>query len=244
MPNRQRHRGKHPKDEALFALTEHSNLRNAGNHLQWLLSKGYSRNASTKLVGDHHGLRQRQRIAMTRSVCTETAALNRGKKMLDFIPKEREVFVDGFNILITIETLLSGGIILLGQDGAYRDLASIHGSYHRVEETIAALLLIGSFLGKNTLHWFFDRPVSNSGRIVKLVEELAVENNWAWKPALHNNPDQVLIESKACVLTTDALILDECREWLNLTGIILSEENNLSRQLPKPLVVSFLEGSN
>ena len=52
------------------------------------------------------------------------------------------------NQLITIEAALSGGLIFRGRDGCFRDLASIHGTYRKVEETLPALNLIGSFLAE------------------------------------------------------------------------------------------------
>jgi hypothetical protein len=54
--------------------------------------------------------------------------------------------VDGYNLLITLEAALSGGLIFQGRDGCFRDLASIHGTYRKVEETVPAVKLIGEFL--------------------------------------------------------------------------------------------------
>ena len=40
-------------------------------------------------------------------------------------------------MLTTIEAALAGGVILAARDGAYRDMASMHGSYRKVAETPA-----------------------------------------------------------------------------------------------------------
>ena len=63
----------------------------------------------------------------------------------------QRIAIDGYNVLITIEAAMSGGCIFKARDGCLRDLASIHGTYRKVNETIPALQLIGEFLKeKNT----------------------------------------------------------------------------------------------
>ena len=243
MPHRQKHRGAHPKDAELFALAQVPSLQEAAGDLQWLLSRGYAPNAATKLVGDRFSLRQRQRMALTRSVCTFSAAQNRLQKGLTVLPPlGTPIWVDGFNILITVETWLSKGLLLQGQDSAYRDLASIHGSYHRVEETDQSLQYLGQLLGDYPVQWYFDQPVSNSGRLAQRVRDLAAENQWNWTVFTDFNPDQRLIESGALVVSTDALILDACKNWLNVMELLLKpEKSGYARQLVTPWLVSFYD---
>ena len=51
----------------------------------------------------------------------------------------RPIRVDGFNLVLTLESALGGGVILGGRDGCFRDPAGVHGSSRRVEETRPAL---------------------------------------------------------------------------------------------------------
>ena len=51
----------------------------------------------------------------------------------------RPLWLDGYNVLTTIEAALAGGVILAARDGAYRDMASMHGSYRKVAETLPGL---------------------------------------------------------------------------------------------------------
>jgi len=127
---------------------------------------------------------------------------------------------------------MSGGIIFVGRDGSFRDLASIHGTYRKVTETIPAVELIGNFLkqiGAGQTLWLLDSPVSNSGRLKTHIREIAEKNNWAWQIELVTNPDTVLIKSAsgelvepdAIVITSDSVILDGCSKWVNLAGEII-----------------------
>ena len=84
-------------------------------------------------------------------------------------------------MLTTVEAALAGGVLLAARDGTYRDMASMHGSYRKVAETGPALELIGrtaSELGVSECLWYLDRPVSNSGRLKTLMEELAAARGW------------------------------------------------------------------
>ena len=127
--------------------------------------------------------------------------------------------LDGYNVLTTIEAALSGGVLLLARDGAFRDMASMHGSYRKVEETRPALELIGQTLagfGVSEALWLLDRPVSNSGRLKQILEDLAAQRGWIWQVELVHDPDAELAQSDAIVATADSGILDLCGTWCNL----------------------------
>ena len=89
MPDQRQHRGRHPADSRLFASAEVPVLRRATEELSWLLERGYSQVATLKLVGDHFGLRERQRLAVLRSSCGASAAAERGRRRL------ADVWADG-----------------------------------------------------------------------------------------------------------------------------------------------------
>ena len=100
-------------------------------------------------------------------------------------------------MLTTIEAALGGGVLLVACDGTFRDMASMHGSYRKVAETLPALELLGRMiadLGVTESVWYLDRPVSNSGRLKGIMEQLAAERGWAWRVELVDDPDAVLTE--------------------------------------------------
>ena len=98
-------------------------------------------------------------------------------------------------------------------------LAGVHGSYRKVAETLPALQTLAAVLGELRLshaRWFFDRPVSNSGRIRALVLDTAREQSRAWSVELVDSPDPILKRSCAIVATADSAILDAGPRWFNL----------------------------
>ncbi|HSG88818.1 MAG TPA: DUF434 domain-containing protein, partial [Pseudomonadales bacterium] len=73
MPDHRRHRGPHPDDARLFAPDTVGPLRTAVGDLSWLFSRGYAERSAVKVVGDRYRLRERQRIALRRSACSDAA---------------------------------------------------------------------------------------------------------------------------------------------------------------------------
>jgi hypothetical protein len=239
MPDQRKHRGPHPKDEQLFDPLQLPKLSAAVSDLSWLLSKDYPEKASLKLVGDQYRLTTRQRKALMRSSCSiQAARVRQGKVLTPDDLKGKEVFIDAFNLIITTESALSGGFIFEGLDGCYRDLASIHGTYKRVEETAQAFNLIAQAvteLGIGAVHWLLDKPVSNSGRMKTLIYEFATDHELDWTAELYFNPDKELINCKEVVVTTDSLILDHCSMWFNLAAYLIE------RYIPIERLVRFLK---
>ena len=123
-------------DRQLFSNEQEATLRDAARDLSWLLTRNYASNSALKLVGDRYALNARQRLAVGRGACSDLAAESRRQREVNRnLLAGNELWIDGFNVLTSIEAALSGGVILHSRDGCYRDMASMHGSYRRVEET-------------------------------------------------------------------------------------------------------------
>lgn len=239
MPETRRHRGPHPEDDELFAPGTHARLREAGHHLAWLLSRGYASPSSLKLVGDRFSLRARQRTAVVRSVCADAARNDRLWREVapDQVAGQR-LTIDGFNILMTIEAALAGGVLLLGRDGCLRDMASMHGSFRRVEGTRPALKHIGTFCERHGVvgcRWWLDQPVSNSGRLKTLMLELAADHGWDWEVELLPDPDGPLTGTSDIIVSADAGVLDRCGRWFNLAARVFATLSS------KAMLVTFAD---
>ncbi|HLE63837.1 MAG TPA: DUF434 domain-containing protein [Pyrinomonadaceae bacterium] len=227
-PDTRRHRGAHPTDAELFHTDQLPKLRLAVSELSWLLSRGYKMTSALKLVGDRHGLRERQRLAVSRSSCSEQ---DRQRRMAHAVPvaqmRNESVIVDGFNLMITLEAALSRGPLFIGVDRCIRDLSSVHGSYRSVEETERAIFMIGKGLqdlGASSVMWLLDRPVSNSGRLATRIAEIALQRGWPWQVEAVFNPDATMMSSTAVAITSDSSILNRVERWVDLKSYLLATE--------------------
>lgn len=230
MPSQQKHRGQHPQDHLLFAKKWELPFGQAAKDLSYLLERGYGENSGVKIVGDRYRLNARQRKALLRLVSTPSSIEKRlGLQLSTSHLKDKVVVVDGFNLIIFVESILSNGIILACMDGVYRDIASVHGSYKRVVETGAALNLLGQVfekLGVEEVRWFLDAPVSNSGRLKQFLEVEAADNNFNWTIDLVPDPDKTLVEitENVVAVSSDSWILDRVSHWANINAYLIETE--------------------
>jgi hypothetical protein len=222
MPDKRTHRGPHPEDAALFAEAELGRLRAAMADYVMLLSRGYAQPSTLKLVGDHFSLSVRQRVALMRAGCTHEQRTGRVGRRLPLAKLAgNEVAIDAYNVLITIEAAMGGGVLIRGVDGCIRDLASVHGTYRHVAETIPSLELIGSVLADVSVTratWLLDAPVSNSGELARNMRAMAQAHGWPWEVRLVTSPDTELRRTSDIVATTDSAVLDACGPWVDLAG--------------------------
>ncbi|PRB00318.1 hypothetical protein CQ046_19350 [Chryseobacterium sp. MYb7] len=225
-----RNRGKNTGDDTLFGSEKQiSKLKLAVEDMYYLLSREYPEKAASDLVGNRYRLKTRQIQALRGASASAVQLQNRQMKRLEATDlKGKTIYLDGFNVLILLESLLSEAYIFEGLDGCIRDLSGVHGTYKRVNQTLRAVELVASFYQKNQINqlvWIFDKPVSNSGRIKQIILEFAEQHQLNWQADLQYNPDKFLAESSALIVSSDAWILDHCKEWFNLIGYLITEEN-------------------
>ena len=220
-----RNRGKHANDEKLFNEKWRPIFKEAVKDLSYLLSRNYGSKAAMQIVGNRYRLNARQQKALIRMSASETALLHRQSTCVNGeVLKDKTILVDGFNLLILLENTLSDAYIFKSQDGVFRDISGVHGSYKTVFKTETALVLAGEIfedLGVEQVIWYFDSPVSNSGKMKTFLYEIATGNHYNWTIHLDNNPDKVLVESEEIVITSDAWILDNCKHWFNFAAVFV-----------------------
>lgn len=232
-----RNRGKQSNDDKLFDSKWHSIFTEAVNDFCFLLSRGYAENSVLQIVGNRYKLNKRQRKAVLGISCSDQDILVRQQSSCNITSLQNQSLeIDGFNLLILLESALSGGYIFKGRDGTYRDISSVHGTYKRVQKTEEAILLVGNILkdlGVKSVKWFFDQPVSNSGRLKVMLLELSQTHQFNWSVDLVYDPDKELIKSNQIVVSSDAWILNEATRWFNLSAHLI--ENHL--ESPNVIIV-------
>lgn len=217
-------RGFVPSDERDFAADKWPLLRRAQSDLQVMLDRGYPIKSVSRLVGDHYQLTERQRLAVVRAA-TPTADLTaRVKKRVTGGVNGGQVWIDGLNVIITLETALSGTTLYRCMDGTVRDLAAMRGSYRLIAHTHAAVELLGDYLetiGAGEAVILLDAPVSNTGRLKTLIAECFEKRAFSCDIQLLPDVDRQLW-GKENVLSSDAIILNQCQSWLNGAAEIIA----------------------
>ena len=223
-------RGYVPEDEKNFSPDAINTMQKASRHVRYLINEGYELKQAVTFAGNHFLLSERQRLAIMRSLATDEQLTGRKNRMVPFSDLAgKEVWIDGFNTIITLEVMLSEGILFECMDGTVRDLAALRGTYRLIPETSEAVrMLLMSLqkckISKATL--LLDEPISNSGRLKTLIAEIGEEFAFALDIRILRDVDRSLY-GKENVITSDSVILDHCGSWVNLAAECMIENGTL-----------------
>lgn len=219
-------RGYDPDDQRIFSSENIAKLRRVQEDVQLLLDRGYKMKQVIEFTGNHYQLSARERTAIQRTASATADYEKRKATLLPFdCAKDGPLYIDGFNLIITLEVALSGSPVLLGKDGVYRDLAGLRGTYRLIDKTDTAILLIGKALQELEVPaatFYLDAPVSNSGRLKSRILELSEPWGIPTEVELVPDTDGILANGERTV-TGDSVILDACRSWFNLSRKIIDD---------------------
>lgn len=207
-------------DHLLFGPEALPGLRGAAADLAWLLERGYPPGAALTLVGDRFALAARPRKALMRGVCAPAVARRRRQERRP-LDADTPLAVDGFNVLVAVESALKGALLVRGTDGLLRDLASMHGRYRSTEQTHRAIGLLTAALRPvppAQVRWILDRPVSHSGRVAELLREAGFAD-----VVLTDLADRALAESGRPVASADGPLLDRAGSGCDLVGAVVAD---------------------
>lgn len=219
-------RGFDPDDVKIFSKENIEKLKIAQEEIQWLLDRGYKLKQIIEFVGNHYMLPARARTALQRTTASTNDYEKRRTSLLHFeCAKDGCLYIDGFNLIITLEVALSGSPVLLGKDGVFRDLAGLRGTYRIIDKTDIALKLIGATLNDlsvTMVKFYLDSPVSNSGRLKNRILESSKHWGIPVEVELIPNVDSLLACNER-IVTGDSIILDKCKSWFNLSRKIMED---------------------
>ncbi|MDE5772081.1 MAG: DUF434 domain-containing protein [Ruminococcus sp.] len=218
-------RGFVPTDAKEFGTAESlEKLRKSAEEVYFLINRGYAMKNAVTFVGNHHLLSERQRTAIARSVSSdENIKIRKSKELSDSDVAGKTLYIDGFNTIITLEIAYSDSILFRCMDGTIRDIAGLRGTYRLIDKTDMAVSAVAetfTYLNIEKAVFYLDAPVSNSGRLKQKILEIMQDRPFEIEVYTENSVDSIL-ESKSCVVTADALILDRCGSWYNLTDTVI-----------------------
>ena len=217
-------RGYLPEDERNFSPAAIQIMKTASRHICYLLNEGYDLKHASTFVGNHFVLSERQRLAIARSVAADKQLRIRKEKEKASLDGA-EVWVDGFNTIITLEVMFSDSVLFDCMDGTVRDLAALRGTYRIIPETEKAVHALFDTLKVQiikTAHILLDEPVSNSGRLKTLLADIGEEYPFGIDIRVLKAVDSTLWD-RDNVITTDSIILDKCRGWFNLIKLCVKK---------------------
>lgn len=213
-------------DKRWFSNKEIIRLKKAQEEIRYLIDRDYKMASVVTFVGDRYQFSIRQRDALKRATSTSEKVVYRKNKILSIDKiKEGPIYIDGFNLIITIEVALSKGTLIFCDDDNIRDIAGLRGTYKIIDKTDIALDIIGQFLENakaKEVIIYLDSPVSNSGKLKSKIMNHAKKWNFNIHVELVSNAD-IILEKSDRVVSSDSVIIDKCISYFNLNKSIINQ---------------------
>jgi len=211
--------------------TEFQGLQEAAEDFRYLLNHGYPRKAALELVGNRYGLTFDGRHLLHRGVFSDSDSKSRRNKRIAI--KEalnKDLAIDGHNVLITIEAGISGRPLILGDDGFMRDISGLSGRFKKTKTTEEVIQLIIDTIKKmkprKTL-FLFDAPISMSGKLAQEVRSHLKRENLPGDAVAVKVPEKILIGFPGVIATSDTAVIDQSNKVLDLADLILKKKTKL-----------------
>ena len=200
-------------------------LEDAAKDFRYLLNRGYPRKTALELVGNRYQLSFDERHLLHRGVFSEYDSKSRLEKK---IPagriKNRNLAIDGYNVLITVEAGLCGRPLILADDGFARDISGLSGNFKKTARTEKALKLILDDLKRTKprrVLFLFDAPISKSGELAEEVRGRLNKESLPGDALAVKVPEKILIGFPGIVATSDTAIIDQSEKVVDLAGHVL-----------------------
>ncbi len=134
----------------------------------------------------------------------------------------RDMGIDGFNVLITVESALQGKPVYICSDGLVRDLNLAYSSYKPSDKFDKAIEMLGSLLAEikpRSATLYLDAPISKSGLMALRMREVLDINVVTSK-----HVDSDLLKHEV-VASSDSLVISKARCVVDLPREILRRAN-------------------
>ncbi|KYC45458.1 MAG: hypothetical protein APG12_00125 [Candidatus Methanofastidiosum methylothiophilum] len=191
----------------------------AKKDLYLLLNRNYPKSYALRFVGDHYGLKNEQRYILSRSVFSKSYIDNTRKKKLNLKDiKGKSIFIDGYNVIITTESVLMGKAFV-SMDGLIRDTRNVSKKHKITKDTLESIECILDLLEKyppESTQVYLDKMMSKSGKISEIIRDGLEERNLRGDSETVSNVDYTLKNSLGIIATNDSAIISEIKEFIDL----------------------------
>lgn len=191
------------------------------------MDKGYPKSSAIRFVSDHYLLLQAQRFVLTRIIVeSKTARARRIKIQTIKSLKGKDLIIDGYNVLITVESILSGKPIYLCDDWFHRDIQGIFKKYRIADLTMPAIDQIFNLLESAQIAEaivMLDQQISMSGTLASMIGRIMQECNIPGFVRTVKDVDRQLKNAKVVIATADGNVIDSVNEVVDLPGEIAKQ---------------------
>jgi hypothetical protein len=206
----------------------HVDLKEASRYLLMLASMGFSRDQSLRIVSEKFSLRKEDILLLKRVIRWPDESLrNALKKIPPFLAGGRSISVDGLNVLVTVEEILSGKPVYLSTDGFIRDARAAYSSYrpgNMTDEAIREVIRELVEIGAGYVEIIFDSPHPGSGKLASMVRDIMSEMGVDWSCRAEKDADSAVARGEISA-SSDVSVIEKAKAVLDIPELIARRRN-------------------
>ncbi|MCC4770393.1 DUF434 domain-containing protein [Methanosarcina sp. DH2] len=198
-----------------------------------ILRWGYPKFATIRFVADHSRLSVEERHILTRVIMPPEKVVSRIRKKMpcDGI-RNRDIILDGYNVLLSVDSLLKNELMWFCDDGYIRDTRYYFSKTNQAEDIEEALDLVLEFLSEarpKSAIFLLDSQISRSGELAGFIryklEEYRIKGEARTSKTADldlktegGNPEKNLI-----VATSDGIVIDSVIQVLDIPACLMEK---------------------
>lgn len=198
-----------------------------------ILRWGYPKFSTIRFVADHFQLSLEERHILARVIMPPDRIISRINKKIDCSEiKDRKILIDGYNVLLTVDSLLKKELMWFCDDGYIRDTRYYFSKAKQAEDIEEALDAVLGFLSEaspKSVFFLFDAQISRSGELAGFTRHKLKEYKISGEAKTSKIADFELKteggnpERNVIVATSDGIIIDSVKEVLDIPACLMEK---------------------
>lgn len=226
-------RGLHDNSVDFSGLYLKEKLLKPARDIRSILRWGYPKFATIRFVADHFQLSVEERHILTRIIMPPDRVISRiNKKVACKGMKDRNLLLDGYNVLLSVDSLLKKEPMWFCDDGYIRDTRYYFSKAKQAEDIEEALDTILKFIseaGPKSAVFLFDAQISKSGELTGFIRRKLKEYGISGEAKTSKTTDFELKtgsgnpENNAIVATSDGIVIDSVLQVLDIPACLMEK---------------------
>lgn len=198
-----------------------------------ILRWGYPKFSTIRFVADHFQLSTEERQILTRVIMPPNKIISRiNKKVACNGIKDRNLLLDGYNVLLSVDSLLKEEPMWFCDDGYIRDSRYYFSKAKQAEDIEEAVDVVLRFLleaGPKSVIFLLDAQISRSGELAGFIRhkmreyEISGETKTSKLADFELKSEGANLEKNVILATSDGIIIDSVQEVLDIPACLMEK---------------------
>ena len=217
----------------LYGFDMREKLLKPARDIRRILLWGYPKFVTIRFVADHFQLNIEERHILTRIIVPPDKIASRISKKVAFTDiRYTEILLDGYNVLLSVNSLLRKKPMWLCDDGYVRDTSCYFSKAKHVKDLEESLDLVIKFLCEahpKSVVFLLDAQISRSGELAGFIRYKMEEQGIPGEARISKTTDFELkaydgqTKNNIVVATSDGIVIDSVSQVIDITACLMKK---------------------